>query len=482
VTKGEGHEVTLRVEAGPDDLADILEQTYKDLGAKVKVPGFRKGKIPKKVIDSHLGADYVRSEAVKNGLPTLYVMGVMDAGIVPVSDPDINIIEAGEDEEGRIIFEAKVDVKPEVTVTDYKGIKLEAPDTEVTDEDLKEALDEARDRFATLEVVEMRPAEKGDFVMFDYKVFTESVPLEGKQGSDRMTEIGAEDFLPGFDEQLQGARKGDILDVVVSFPPDYGDPALVGKPATFRTIVKEIKRKVLPEMNDDLAKEVSHFETLDEFKQDLRERIARIKEMMGQRQLKEQAVQVVAESTFVDLPDSMVEHQVQGEVVEMTEELAERGITLDDYLQALKGSRHELEKAIRERVIDSIKAELVLDAIAAAEGIEVSDEEAEDYIRENALAAGGDPEKVIADARKHGRILNVKANLRLSKAVDLLVENAAVVGGQEEAEGVVLGEEGGKAAEPEETGTETVAEEAKAEDKVAAEEDTGAMSTGEEPE
>jgi len=474
--------VTLRVEAGPDDLADILEQTYKDLGAKVKVPGFRKGKIPKKVIDSHLGADYVRSEAVKNGLPTLYVMGVMDAGIVPVSDPDINIIEAGEDEEGRIIFEAKVDVKPEVTVTDYKGIKLEAPDTEVTDEDLKEALDEARDRFATLEVVEMRPAEKGDFVMFDYKVFTESVPLEGKQGSDRMTEIGAEDFLPGFDEQLQGARKGDILDVVVSFPPDYGDPALVGKPATFRTIVKEIKRKVLPEMNDDLAKEVSHFETLDEFKQDLRERIARIKEMMGQRQLKEQAVQVVAESTFVDLPDSMVEHQVQGEVVEMTEELAERGITLDDYLQALKGSRHELEKAIRERVIDSIKAELVLDAIAAAEGIEVSDEEAEDYIRENALAAGGDPEKVIADARKHGRILNVKANLRLSKAVDLLVENATVVGGREEAEGVVLGEEGGKAAEPEETGTETVAEEAKAEDKAAAEEDTGAMSTGEEPE
>lgn len=470
--------MTLRVEAGPDDLTEILEQTYKDLGAKVKVPGFRKGKIPKKVIDSHLGADYVRTEAIKNGLPTLYVMGVMDAGIVPVSDPEINIIEAGEDEEGRIIFEAKVDVKPEVTVKDYMGIKLEAPDTEVTDQDLKEAMDEARDRFATLEVVEMRPAEKGDYVMFDYKVFSEGVPLEGKAGSDRMTEIGAEDFLPGFDEQLVGARKGDILDVVISFPPDYGDPALVGKPATFRTIVKEIKRKVLPDMNDDLAKEVSRFETLDEFKQDMRERIARIKEMMGQRQLKEQAVQAVVESTFVDLPDSMVDHQVQGEVEEMTEELAERDITLDDYLQALKGSRHELEKAIRERVTESIKAELVLDAIAAAEEIEVSDEEAEDYIRENALAAGGDPAKVIADARKHGRILNVKANLRISKAADLLVENATVVGAGEEPEGVVLG----KAAEPEETVTETAAEATTDEAKPAAEEDTGAASTGEEPE
>jgi len=485
VTKGEGHEVTLKVEAGPDDLADILEQTYKDLGAQIKVPGFRKGKIPKQVIDSHLGADYVRTEAVKNGLPTLYVMGVMDAGIVPVSDPQINLIEAGDEEGGRIVFEATVDVKPEVVVKDYKGIELEAPDTEVTEENLKEAMDEARDRFATLEVVEMRPAEKGDFVIFDYKVFSDGVPLEGKQGSDRMTEIGAEDFLPGFDEQLIGARKGDILDIAVSFPPDYGDPALVGKPATFRTIVKEIKRKVLPEMNDELAKEVSKFETLAEFKEDLRDRIARIKEMMAQRQLKEQAVAAMVEATFVDLPDSMVEHQVQGEVEEMSEELAERGITLDDYVQALKGSRHELEKAIREKVIDSIKAELILDAIAEEESIEVSDDEAEDYIRENALAAGGDPKKVIADARKHGRIQNVKANLRLSKAVDLLVENATLVGGEGEAEavGVELGQvEGEPTAEPEESKTETAAEEAVAEDKAEAEEDTGATGTGEEPE
>ncbi len=483
--------MTLKVEAGPEDLTEILEQTYKDLGAQIKVPGFRKGKIPKQVIDSHLGADYVRTEAVKNGLPTLYVMGVMDAGIVPVSDPQINLIEAGDEEGGRIVFEATVDVKPEVVVKDYKGIKLEAPDTEVTEENLNEAMDEARDRFATLEVVEMRPAEKGDFVMFDYKVFSDGVPLEGKQGSDRMTEIGAEDFLPGFDEQLIGARKGDILDIAVSFPPDYGDPALVGKPATFRTIVKEIKRKVLPEMNDELAKEVSSFETLDEFKEDLRDRIARIKEMMAQRQLKEQVVASMVESTFVDVPDSMVEHQVQGEVEEMSEELAERGITLDDYLQALKGSRHELEKAIRERVIDSIKAELILDAIAAEEGIEVSDDEAEDYIRENALAAGGDPKKVIADARKHGRIQNVKANLRLSKAVDLLVENATLVGGGEEGEavGVELGKaeeaeaaEGEPVAEPEESKTETVADDAADEGKAGAEEDTGATGTGEESE
>ncbi|MHB8895038.1 MAG: trigger factor [Candidatus Geothermincolia bacterium] len=435
VEKGEGHEVILRVEAGPEDLTEILDQTYKDLGHQMKVPGFRKGKVPKQVIDSHLGADYVRAEAVKNGLPTLYVMAVMESGIMPVSDPDINLLEAGE--EGRVVFEAKVDVKPEVVVEDYKGLELKAPDTEVTDEDVQQALDEARDRFATLEVVEARPAEKGDYVMFDFKVFADGVPLEGKSGTDRMSEIGAGDFVPGFDEQLIGARKGDILDVIINFPDDYGEPELAGKPATFRTIVKEIKRKVLPPIDDDLAKEVSHFDTLDEFREDLRSRIVNVKKSMGQRQLKEEVVKVLVEQTYIDLPESMVEHQVNGEIEELTEELAQRNITLEDYLQALKGTVGELEKAIREKVVDSLKAELILDAVASAEGIEVSDEEAEDYIRENALAAGADPKKVIAEARKHNRIGNVKANLRLSKAVDLLVENAVLEDG-EPPEGVLL--------------------------------------------
>ena len=488
VTKGEGHEVTLKVEAGPEDLEDILAQTYKDLGQKLKIPGFRKGKIPKQVIDSHLGAEYVREEAINNGLPTLYVMGVMDSGIKPVSDPEIKLLES--EEEGLVVFEAKVDVKPEVEVKDYKGLELEAPDNEVSDDDVKEALDEARERFATLEVVETRAAEKGDFVMFDYKLFADGIPEEGKSGSDRMTELGAADFLPGFDEQLIGARKGDILDVVITFPPEY-DPEMAGKPGTFRTMVKEIKRKVLPALDDSLAKEVSHFETLDEFKEDLRSRIARVKEMVGERQLKEQAVKAIVDQTYVDMPDSMIEHEVDHEINELSEELAERGITLDDYMTALKGTRHELENAIREKVVASLKAELVLDAVAAAEAVEVSDEEVEDYIRENALAAGSDPKKVIEEAYKHNRIANVKANLRLSKTVDMLVENAVIVGGKPP-EGVLLGEPAeGEGATPAEEDT-TVMDETPPEQDAAPEaeevtagaegQEQGATGTGEEPE
>lgn len=417
----------MKVEAGPEDLEEIIERTYKDLGQKVKVPGFRKGKVPRQVIDSHLGPEYVRAEAVKNGMPTLYVMGVEESGIEPVADPEINILDLADD--GSVVFEAKVDVKPEVKVKDYKGLEVDKPEVEVTEEDLQKTLDEARDRFATLEVVDARPVQQGDFVMFDYKVFTDGVPLEGSQGTDRMTEIGSGDFLPGFDEQLVGARRGDIMDVIINFPPDYGERALAGKPATFRTMVKEIKHKVLPELDDSLAKEVSSFETLDEFKEDLKKRIARVKEAMGERDVKQQVVKVLVDKTYIDLPESMVQHQVNLEIEDMSEELAERGIGLDEYLEALKGTRYELEKAIRERVVEGIKAELAIDAVAAAEDVKVTDEEAEDYIRESALQEGGDPEKIAEEARLHGRLSAIKANIRLSRAVDILVDNAVYKGG-----------------------------------------------------
>ena len=428
-SKGEGHQVTLKVEAGAEDLEAIIDEAYRDLSRKLKVPGFRKGKVPRKVIDSQLGAENVRKEAIRDGLPTLYMMGVIDSGIFPVSDPEISGLEISDDGSS-VVFEAAVDVKPEIEVKDYMGIEVEKPDTGVTEEDVKRALDEARDRFATLEVAEGRPVEDKDYVLFDYKVFTDGEPMEGSSGSDRMVQVGSEDFLPGFDEQLVGARKGDILDVFVSFPPEYEVRELAGKPATFRTIVKEVKRKVLPPLDDGLAREVSHFETLDDFKEDLKGRIAKIKEGAGERLIRERVVAALADKTYIDLPESMVKYQIDGEIEELEHDLSERGITLDEYLEALKGSRHQLEKAIRERVVENLKAELVVDAVASAENVEVSVEEAEEYIRETAKASGGDPDRVFEQASGQGRIPVVKANMRLSKAVDLLVENAVFEGGE----------------------------------------------------
>jgi len=423
-------------------MKHIIDETYRKIGRKVKVPGFRRGKVPRKVIDSHLGEEYVRGEVIRNGLPTLYMVGVRDSGIMPVSDPEINLLDT--DEEGTVTFEAKVDVKPEVVVRGYRGIVVERPNTEVTDDDLRKALDEARDRFATLEVVEGRPVAEGDFVLFDYKVLADGVPLEGSSGSDRMTEVGSGDFAEGFDEQLVGGRKGDILDIHVTFPPDYGEKELAGKPATFRTIVKEIKRKVAPELTDDLVRQMSNFETLEEFKDDFRERIARAKELVGERQVREEVAKTVVESTDVDLPDSMVDDQVLREIEEFAQELKGREVTLDDYLGAMKGTREQLEKGIRESVTAGLKAELAMDAVASAEGIEVSDEDAREFIRDSASVGGGDPDKAVEEARSRGRIAAVRASMRLSRAVDFLVECSVFEGEEPAPEAGVDAEDGTK--------------------------------------
>jgi trigger factor len=203
-------------------------------------------------------------------------------------------------------------------------------------------------------------------------------------------------------------------------------------------MVKEIKHKVLPELNDELAKEISTFETLEDFTEDMRARIAKVKQTMGERAIREQVMKVLTDKTYIDLPESMIERQINEEIEGMAKELEGRGITLDDYLEAMKGTRYQLEKAIRERVVEGLKAELAIDAVASTEGIEISDEEAEDYISKSALRSGADPEKIIEETRGQAGMLNIKANLRLSKAIDLLVENAVFKGG-----GKVIDEFGG---------------------------------------
>jgi trigger factor len=403
-------------------LEPLMDKAYRELSNSIKIPGFRKGKIPKQVIDSHIGRDQVRSEAVRNGIYELYLLGIEDSGILPVSDPKLDIVDM--DDEGKMIFEAVVEVKPEVEVKNYKGLVVKKQDTSVSDEDIDQAIEEIRERFATLEIVDARPIAEGDFVLFDYKVFAENVPVEDASGTDQMLEIGSNDFLEGFDEQLVGARKGDIIDVTVKFPETFQDASMAGKPATFRTIIKEIKKKMLPPLNDELAKEASQFETLDELKADLRPRLEKTKEMFAERESKNELVEIVVDQTEVDLPEGMVDRHIEDEIHGFEHELNSRGITLDEYLYSIQGTRDQLKGAVMENVKQSLKGELVLEAVAKAENLEVSDDEVEEYIRENATNFGGDPEGMIEMAKSSGRISAIKSQVLLAKAVDVLVENA----------------------------------------------------------
>ncbi|MDD5448671.1 MAG: trigger factor [Actinomycetota bacterium] len=426
VSKEDKNKVTLRIEAEEEDLKPIVDKAYRDIASRVKVPGFRKGKAPREVIDRHFGADNVWVEALQNGLGMLYLRGVREAGISPVSDPEVDIVESQRN--SRLVFEAKVDVKPEVSVKDYKGVEVEKPSAEVTEEDLQKALDEARQGFATLEVVEGRPVQKGDYVIFDSKVIASEVPEESSMISDRMVEVGAGDFLDEFDEELVGAKKGDILDIVATFPLDYEDEALAAKSATLRTIVKEVKRKVLPPLDDGLAKQVSSFDNLDDFKEDLKSRIGEMKRKAAEDTVREEVIKKVTESTYVDIPESMIKRSVEMEIERLSRDFEERGVSLENYLDSQKGRRHELETALREPIVESLRRELVLEAVAKAEGIEVSDEEARDYVREAARKAGANPDVVLSQLNEEGALYGVKSNLMLSKAVDFLVENAVFEG------------------------------------------------------
>lgn len=432
------------MEADAEDLEEIIASTYREMSRSLRIPGFRPGKAPRQVIDNYVGPENVRREAVEKRMGVLYGKAVEQAGISPISEPKINLIELGG--VGPLVFEVQVEVKPEVKVDGYKGLEIERPDTEPTPEELDRALDEARERFSTLEIVEGRPVNSGDFVLCDLKVIAEGVPDEISSIPDLMVEVGSGNFLVEFEEQLEGARKGDILDIVVEFPPDYQLDELAGKPATCRTLVKEIKNKVLPPLDDELARQVSNFETLGEYREDILSRLRQLKQEMGKQQVRERVTRALIDRIYVDLPETMVNNQVEQEIEAFSAELAERDIELDSYLSQMKGTRHQLEKSIRTRVEERLRSELLVDAVADAEGIEITDEEAEDHIKELALRSGGNPDKTIKNARKQKAIPMVKASMRLTRAVDLMVEHAAFRGGQpaetgEEAPGETTGNE-----------------------------------------
>ncbi|MBN2168990.1 MAG: trigger factor, partial [Actinobacteria bacterium] len=387
-------------------------------------------------------AEQVRYEAIKNNLAELYMMAIEDSGISPVSEPELDIVDLNK--EGMLIFEAHVYVKPEVEIDDYKGIEVESPDTEVTDSDLDDAIGELRERLATLEVVEGRPVEEGDYALFDYKVFAEGVTAEEASGSDIMIQIGSGDFVEGFDEQLIGSRKGDIIDVSLKVPEGFPEESISGKTATFRTIVKEIKHKVLPPVDDNLAKETTKFETLEEFKEDLRPKIENSKKSMAEREIISQLVKTLMDTAVIDLPEPMVKRQIDAEMEEFSSELQMRGANVEEFWSSIGGGRQDFEDSIRERVEENIKSELILEAIADKENIEISDEDVEEYIRSNASAFGGDAEKLIEMARERDGLSGIKANLRISKAVDVLKDSAVYSSGdkpEEESQGEDLKED-----------------------------------------
>jgi trigger factor len=414
------HSVKLTVEVPPEEFAKDLDRAYRRLAQQIRVPGFRKGKVPAELVLQRVGRDAVLEQAVRDSLPEWYERALLDAGITPVGDPKLNVQslpEAGQELE----FSIEVGVRPRAELGEYRGLEVGRGDGEVPDDAVEAELDRLREGFASLAPVD-RPAAAGDLVLIDYSGTADGEAFEGSEATDLMVELGAQSLLPEFDQALEGASAGDEITVDVRFPDDHRPEHLAGRQGRFELTVKEVREKELPELDDDFAQEASEFENVAELRDEIRRRIAEAADRRAEDEFREAAVDAAAAQARLDLPKELV-HARAHEMWERVERsLSARGIDPQRYAQMQGKTREQLVTDLESDAERALRREATLQAVAEAEGIEVSDEELLE-----ALGPGDDdnpPERLLERLRATGRDALLRSELRLRKAADAIVDSA----------------------------------------------------------
>lgn len=426
------NEVLLAVEVPQDEVQRRYEQTLTRLARETSLPGFRKGKVPRQMIVQRLGSDYILNEALQEFLPEWYESALTSSDVDAVSMPELDLeaITAGEP----FSFTAKVQVRPTPILGAYKGVEVPKKKVEVADGQVEEQLAMMQERFSNLEPVEDRPVQEGDFIVVDLQGESEGKPIEGANASDYMLQVGSAHLIPGFSEQLVGASAGDHREFEITFPDDYVAEELRGKLASFVVDVKEIKQKVLPELGDGFAQDVSEFETLEELKEDLRERLGRARSAAVEREYRGRVVDAVTDAATFSVPPAMIEREAHTLLHDLEGAVGQQGVTMDVYLAIVEKTKEQLEEELRPRAEMNVRRRLVLDTIRAAEGIEVSDDELRARIKEDAETLGRDGDQLVLDVYASGREAMIRDELLMAKTVDFLVEQAVPVDMPEEAE------------------------------------------------
>lgn len=371
--KIETNVVSIDVEVGAEQVKDALDQAFKKVVGRVNVPGFRKGKVPRGMFESRFGVESLYQDAIDILLPTAYADALKETGVEPVDRPEIDIEQFAKGESFK--FKAKVTVKPEVKLGDYKGVEVAAADAEVTEEELSAELDRLQQRHAELVVVEEGAAENGDVTVIDFEGFVDGEAFEGGQAERYTLELGSNSFIPGFEEQVVGMATGDFKDVEVTFPEEYHAENLAGKPAVFKVKLHEIKRKNLPALDDEFAKDVSEFDTLDEFKQDLSSKLKERKQQESEQARENALVDKVAEAAEVEIPEAMINSEVDFLLRDFENRIRQQGLNMDLYYQFSGQDEAALREQMRADAQKRVLNNLVLDAIAKQENIEISEDE-----------------------------------------------------------------------------------------------------------
>ena len=421
----EKHTVKLTIEVPADEYAKDLDAAYRSIANQVKIPGFRKGKIPKQIIDAQIGADVVRDEFIQAAVPSYYRQAISDEDLAPISDPEIDLDDEF-DVDRPLVFTAVVEVRPrlELTEADYKGVKVMKPSVAVTEEEVDDWVNRLRERFSELEPAE-RPVQDGDFATVDVKATADGEEIDGLTRSDYLYFVGSGEFGPSLDAEILGKKGGDILKVSEEITPSAGEE-LAGKTAEMTVLVKDVKARILPEPDDDFAKTASEFDTIEQLRDDLRTRLGELKEREAEGVVRDRALQAMIDEVEVDLPESLVEDETDHRVAHAKERAERAGLTIDQLLEAQGWDEARLREDSRDHAVRAITSDLILEGIARAEDLEVTADEIGAEIAQLAQAYDRDPKELATQLDRSGQIVTLAGDIIRGKALDLLVEHADI--------------------------------------------------------
>ncbi|HWM54834.1 MAG TPA: trigger factor [Solirubrobacterales bacterium] len=423
VTELPGSRARVEVEVPAKDVDRGIQRAARSLAREMRLPGFRKGKAPPSLVIQRLGYSAVLEEALRDSLPEWYERALLASGVSPIGDPNIELVSTPEDEGEPLGFKLEVGVRPEAKLGEYKGLEVGRGEPEVPDDIVEREIERVREGFARLEPVE-RAAAEGDVLLIDFEGLVDGQAFEGGKATDYRLELGSGQLVEGFEEQLAGAAAGEKREVKVSFPGDYRAEQLAGKEAVFTVTVKEVREKVLPELDDDLAAEASEFDTLDELRADIREKVSEVAGQRLEEDFRIAAVDAAVDAANVELPEELAMARAVERWERVERQLAARGMSPDAYLQMQGKSREEVIEESKPDAERELKRESVLAAIAEAEAIEVSEEEMVEALVHTAEHERTTPEKLLARLQENGRDAMVREDIRIRRAIDLVAESA----------------------------------------------------------
>lgn len=415
----EGNRVKLSVEVDEQEFEKAIDEAFRKIAREVRIPGFRPGKAPRKVLEARIGKGTARVQALNEAIPDYYARAVVEHAVDAIAAPEIDIVD-GQDH-GPVVFDAVVEVRPQVTVPGYAGLRVTIPSPSVTDEEIDAQLERLRSQFGELVAVE-RPAAAGDYVTIDIAGSQDGQPLEGLTADDYLYPVGSGLIVPELDEQLRGAKVGDIFEFDAPHPSDREEGDL-----HFRVLVKEVKERQLPELDDEFASEASEFDTLEELRADYARRLSQVKKARANMALREKVGEALADLVDDEIPEALIAAEMRERLNDLGLRLQAQGVSLEQWLGLSGRTQEQLLEELREAAVTSAKVDLALRAVADAEGLEATDDDLDAEYEAASARLGIDPAKMRAEFERSGQVQAVRSDIRKRKALDWLVETVEIV-------------------------------------------------------